>query len=205
VNDYISKQGKDPARYYCDGFFPKAVEYLKRTLTPGKNPFGRRLFITTRNGQFANNVYDKSFNENQPESLKGRAFSTMLYAAQGGGFVYEADFVGMLEHHQERYILAYNRARELGAKLIWLCPRGHEGTAEEYSENMVKAYAWLEKNKLFPDEIVIIHYSRTAAAGEIDYLNMLPMINAQDPSRPAPGSFTGALYWAIKQREAAEK
>ncbi len=202
VNDYITKKGKDPHRYYCDGFFPKAIEFLEKQ-TGGRNPFDRRLFITTRNGQFLNNVYDKTFDERDPASLKGRAFSTMLYAAQGGGLVYETDFFGLLDHHQEKYIQCFNRARELGAKFVWLCPRGHEGTPTEYSGAMVNAYQWLAKNQLFPDEIVIIHYSRTAAAGEIKYLDMLPMVNQRNPSLPAPGSFTGAMYWAIKQREAA--
>jgi hypothetical protein len=32
---------------------------------------------------------------------------------------------------------------------------------------------------------------------------MLPMANKSEPSLPAPGSFTGAMYWAIKQREKA--
>jgi hypothetical protein len=40
-------------------------------------------------------------------------------------------------------------------------------------------------------------------AGEIEYLDMLPMVNESDPSLPVSGSFTGALYWAIKQREKA--
>jgi hypothetical protein len=203
VNDYITKSGKAPERYYCDNFLPKAIEHLEKEYTAGKNPFGRRLFITTRNGQFANDVYDKTFDKSAPKSLKGRAFSTMQYAAQGGGIVYETDFFGILGDHQERYIEAFNRARELGAKLVWLCPRGHQGTPQEYSKAMVDAYAWMRKNQLFPDEIVIIHYSRTAATGTIDYLDMLPMVNEADPSLPAPGSFTGALYWAIKQREAA--
>lgn len=206
VNDYITKDGNDSLRYYGEGYLQAAIDWTRKNYFDGENPFNNGLYITVRTGQFNKKVYNKTYNPATTGPLVGRAFSTMKEACEsGGGVVWERapqDFMAPGEEdNQLTYIQAFNRAHELGGEFIWLMPRGNVGTPEDHTNNLVKAYQWFEENEIFPDKIVVIGYSRAAADGEIDYLAMLPMINPTNPDLPALGSFTGTMYWCIKQRE----
>ncbi len=202
VNDYVSKLGSDPLRYYGEGYLDATRKTILKDL--GKDPFEHRYYLTVRAGHFSSSVYDKTYDPQKTGPLKGRAFSTMQEASAGGGFAYERSALEILSpNNRDTYLQAFNRSRELGAELLWLCPRGQEGEAKEATDALVKAYKWFAENRVFPDKIVIINYSRTAKEGEIPYLSMTPMINPKNPDLPAEGSFTGSMYWAIKQREKA--
>ena len=204
VNDYVSKNGGDESRYYGPGYVDAAKKYVLSVL--GNNPFGNRFYITTRAGHFSSSVYDKTYDPQKTGPLKGRAFSTMQDVSGEGGFAYERAAIDILSpENKKAYIQSFNRSRELGAELLWLCPRGQTGQAKAATDGLVNAYKWFAENKIFPDKIVITAYSRTAKAGGIPYLSMTPMINPKDPDLIADGSFTGALYWCIKQREKALK
>ncbi len=205
-NDYVSRRLRDPLHHFADGYIHKAIEVAVNVRTPGENPFGSRFYITTRYGHYSVGAYNKTYVP-EIDLIKGRQFSTVVQVSQGGGIVYERDPVALMAEDEDGqkwrdgYIQGFNRSRELGSKYMWYANRGHSGTPKDFTDAFVAAYEWMAENEIFPDELCLMHYSKTAREGEIDFLNMLPMVNETDPSLPAPGSFIGSLYWAIKQRE----
>jgi hypothetical protein len=193
VNDYLSKKGQDPLRYYDDGDIALTDAYVNG-LKQNKNGdiFGDRYYITTRHGPFMLGVYKS---EKDPNNiLIGKGYGTFL-DAKGSAYERDAKELSHETKYKQSYIQAFNIAHENNKEFIWLCPRGNNGTAEELIQGLKDCYEWMEKNKVFPDKIVIINYSRKE-----DMLPMFPMLNLADENK-TPATFTGALYWAIKQYE----
>jgi hypothetical protein len=193
VNDYLSKKGKDPLRYYYDGDIDLTDTYVN-ALKQNKhgNIFGDRYYITTRHGPFMLGVYKSEKDPNNV--LIGKGYGTFL-DSKGSAYERDAKELSHQLKYKQSYIQAFNLAHENNKEFIWLCPRGNNGTAEELIQGLKACYEWMEADKVFPDKIVIINYSRKEAK-----LDMFPMIDMKNLNN-TPATFTGALYWAIKEFE----
>lgn len=193
VNDYITKQASNPLRYYTDGDMALATNFLENNNPSGLgNPFGQRFYITTRHGSFDKKIFNSKKNASDP--IVGQSYKTALDAT---GIVYERDAkeLSITQKYKESFIQAFNLAHENNKDFVWLCPRGNNGTVEELIEGLKDSYEWMEENKVFPNKIVLANYTR-----EENTLPMFPMIDETEASK-VPETFTGILYWLIKQYE----
>jgi hypothetical protein len=193
VNDYITKEGNNPQRYYMEGDLASTTTFLENN-NPSSlgNPFGQNFYLTTRHGSFLKKIFNnKKVSSNV---LVGQSYQTML---KSKGIVYERDAkeLSINKSYQNSYIQAFNLAHEHDKDFVWLCPRGNNGTVEELIQGLKDSYAWMLTNKVFPDKFVLANYTREE--------NTLPMFPMLDPDNPniTQGTFTGMLYWAIKEYE----
>jgi hypothetical protein len=192
VNDYITKQASNPLRYYFDGDMALVTNFLENNNPSGLgNPFGQNFYLTTRHGSFLKKIFN-SVKTSDP--LVGQSYQTALDAS---GIVYERDAkdLSTTQIYKESYIQAFNLAHANGKDFVWLCPRGNDGTVEELIQGLKDSYVWMAANKVFPNKIVLANYTR-----EENPLPMFPMIDTTNPD-VTPSSFTGILYWLIKQYE----
>ncbi len=191
VNDYISKSAKDPLRYYFDGDMNLVTDYLNNNNPNGQpSPFGQNYYITTRHGSYLADIFNPVKSATDP--LVGQSYQTAL---DSKGIVYERDAkdLSLTQAYKDSYIQAFNLAKANGKDFIWLCPRGNDGTTEELVQGLKDSYIWMATNKVFPNKLVLANYTR-----EENPLAMFPMIDPNDSSI-TPSTFTGILYWAIKQ------